>query len=147
MTRCLAAALLVFASTVPLSGCFACTQIGCEDQVTVELTAASGALVEGAYEVTVVADGVPETCTLTIAADCDSGSTCLQDSTCYLAYLLSGPQRVSLTVSGAPELVTVERAGVEVGRASFSPEYEKLEPNGARCGPTCYVTTQELTIQ
>lgn len=135
------AALLVF-----LSGC-ACTEIGCEDSIEVVLVPAGGTVVPGTYRMTVEHDDGVESCELVVDDECLNNNLCQGD--CWLAYRSGSQLTMTVVATSVPDSarIVIERDGVVVGDETFQPDYDRLQPNGRLCSPTCYQATETMMIQ
>jgi len=107
-----------------ISGGQACTQAGCADGITIQLS-----------------EDRPDSLSLTLylndeTAAFDSITCTNQDSSCVL-------RAGGIT----PETVTVEiRWNNEEYRQSITPEYESFQPNGPDCPPVCSVAVLEIDV-
>ncbi len=138
-----------------LAGQKICTQMGCIDGYTLEVSPA--AWPKGKYVLSLEADGKRSTCEATLPLPaCDKGRavTCKGDvevlvgeSGCALPPEQQGLG--PLTFKGAPAKVSVAitRGGKEVGKGTFTPTYKTVQPNGPDCAPTCKHGTDSLTIK
>jgi hypothetical protein len=151
-------ALYAFASLLgACSGEFdnrACTEIGCENGLTVHVTPAAR-WPHGAYRFVVEADGMSVTCSgslplsdcATRALACDrEGVVTITESGCALP-----PNEHALGdlhLPGAPASVTVEifRDEGTIARETFAPTYRTIQPNGPGCEPTCTQARVDLTL-
>jgi hypothetical protein len=54
-----------------------------------------------------------------------------------------------LTFKGAPARVrvAVRKGSAELGAATFTPTYRKVQPNGEGCGPVCQHATERLELK
>ncbi len=145
------AAAALFLSACDDSVPIACTEIGCSSSTVVFLTAASGVLPVGEYEVLVTSEGggVAD-CTFQILGDCNGSDVCFEDlGTCSVFGSVGGGEPDSVTLShglidGVLDLqVLID--GVEVYRADQDPASETHQPNGEDCPPTC--TSREASIE
>lgn len=101
-----------------------CTQIGCDDGVTVQLS-----------------EERPDSLSLTIYIDDNSGAF---DSVICTDQVSSCIIRAG---GVTPEKVTVEiKWANEEFRQTFSPEYERFQPNGPDCPPVCEVAAIEIDL-
>lgn len=116
----LIAAALLAASCSPV-GPRACTQIGCESGLTVEL------------------QGTPDA-PFTVSATADDGDTesitCTETEACRLFFQDFTPDRVTITYEAAGRTV----------QQSFTPQYTRSRPNGEDCPPECMNATVVLDV-
>jgi hypothetical protein len=148
-----AIALLVACALVS-PGCFQsfeCSEVGCSDQATVNIRRADGAAPR--FDLRLDVDGRRIECAGPIprnAVNCDAGvmvlSRELQDcheevSATARSLVCTGTGKFELVVQvlGTPKTlrITLLDGGAMVGEKSFEPNYEHVQPNGPRCGPTC----------
>jgi hypothetical protein len=134
----------------PLSPPVACTLIGCEDGLKVEIRPSSG-WPAGEYRFQIQADGVEVTCvgSLPLPSCTDSPNvTCdpkglvqIVESGCALpadSQAFPGlwfdpklrPNKVAISIS---------RDGQVVGEADIAPSFQRVQPNGPECPPICDV--------
>lgn len=139
------ALVLVACGGVDAAGGHACTAIGCQDGLTVEV-APEAPWPPGDYRFVVDADGATTTCTGSLplpecqsrAITCDDeGVVMISESGCALPPSQHGFG--DLHFDGMPASLTVEvfHQQRSVGRASFTPTYQTVQPNGPECEPTC----------
>jgi hypothetical protein len=100
-----------------------CTEIGCWDQVTVEL---EGPLA-GSFAVTAIGDGEQP-----VVIDCSPTEPCGR------RLVLAGFAPASLTVT------YTDSAGSLV--ETFTPDYDRSRPNGPDCPPECRQATVLLRV-
>lgn len=129
-----------------------CTQIGCEDGLTIEFSAKQ----PGAYTFDIVADGQTITCNATLplppcssppTPNCSVAGVSLTESGCALvpsAHSLEGLYFYDMHPKSVE--VTVLRDGAEVARQTFAPAYKTVAPNGVECGPVCEQATVSLAV-
>ena len=106
--------LIAFGSIGCSSYTEACTLIGCSSGLTVMLDGSP----PGPWTIQVQAGGT------TMAKDCPAGGNC--------GGLMFFENFVPTTVS-----VTVTRGAFSVTYTNLTPTPKVVQPNGARCGPTC----------
>lgn len=147
MTRVvLAAACAALAVSATNFACvpFACTAIYVQEGLTVDFTPEP--LPEGRYDIEVVADGEPIALSVIVVAE---GTTCVTpDGTCRIDRVLPDGRELQLEYTwngvavwydvegGGPReaAITVRRDGAIAGEATFTPTYQRSEPNGRGCG-------------
>ena len=115
---------LLSATAGLLAGCTpfgACTLIGCEDGLSVRFDRAPA----GAFRIEASVPNDPRQ----YAIDCADAATCMMMFPGLVA------ERVTVRV--------ISQAGTHT--QEFQPRYEKLYPNGRRCGPACRQAT--VTVQ
>lgn len=114
----------LFSEIDPIQGT-ACTEIGCSNQVAIQLATPMSL----PYDIEVEANGVTwtGTCTATgIETDEEKGDTVL--------YCTAD----DLTLSITPEELRVSvTSGEETRELTATPEYVTTQPNGPQCEPTC----------
>lgn len=137
--------LMVYAS-----GC-GCTEVGCSDDVVIDLNKASGVWEPGKYVIAIDGDGRK--------LDCTAYLPLVTEPTCQDQFGMnvtfdaedagaSGSAFKSVQVFFAPAklTLTITRDGIEVAKKTFTPTYADQEPNGALCGPTCKVAQDALAV-
>ncbi|MBX3184006.1 MAG: hypothetical protein KIT72_00655 [Polyangiaceae bacterium] len=120
-----------------------CTEIGCVDGLTIDLSQLSWE--PGSYQIDVAADGDITRCQVTLplppcsnpGTSCDGTGVQVGESGCALA-----PSAHSLTELRLVSLpdnveVTVTRDGAPFASRRFTPNYQVSRPNGPRCEPEC----------
>lgn len=118
----------------------ACTEIGCDDGITLTVTSASG-LTAGVYSISVSGTGESTSCSITI----DSGAQ-VTDTTCDLVD--NTASSFTVVLHSAPEAltVTIDRDGTELGKEDLTPSYTTVQPNGPDCEPTCHQADASMQI-
>ena len=120
-----------------------CTEIGCGDEVYVEIKY-SEALIPGQYEFAFLSQGESRVC-----------SALLPDATtfnrwCGASMIYRGEPNAELIIAifDAPSHVTIDvtRDSESIGSAEFDPEYHAFEPNGPDCEPSCRVANATLVL-
>jgi len=107
-----------------IGGDQACTQIGCDDGINVQLS-----------------DERPDSLSLTIYLDDETEAF---DS---IVCTNQEPSCVLRTGGITPETVTVEiKWDTEEYRQTFTPEYESFQPNGPDCPPVCNIALLEIIL-
>lgn len=124
----------------PTVGPRACTEIGCSDQLTIQIMPAGDDFAVGTYQITTAKDGgTPTTCELVITDECAGADVCVSgESTCN-GLVPGAPGAPYTIVSEVVQSidVTVEKDSVVLADESFSPQYEEVQPNGDGCPPIC----------
>jgi hypothetical protein len=147
----------------------ACTLVGCADGLAVALESGS-TWPDGTYRFEIEADDVHVMCRAALpvppcngsteippisSVACDpSGVVQIVESGCALRHLAASPvtegfpailfdprlrpQRVEIAVSWNGKLV---------GHKQFAPRFEKLQPNGPACPPTCDVARSTMALE
>ncbi|MGH9461637.1 MAG: hypothetical protein ACRD1X_10505 [Vicinamibacteria bacterium] len=141
----------------PLAPPVACTQIGCENGLNVELRPASG-WPAGEYQFQIQADGVAVTCrgSLPLAncsaprnVTCDiEGLVQVVESGCALpanAQAFPG-LRFDAKLRPSKLAISITRDGRLVGEADIVPSFQTVQPNGPVCPPTCDVAHAVLDV-
>ena len=115
------------------SGCTSlglnCTQVGCEDQVSVSLR---GLEADRFYEVEITTEDDIILCTIDTGVE--MSVTC--DDVLYYD-IDRGTAFIAL--SGAPDSVaiTVQESGTVIAQEEVRHDYDETAPNGRACGPIC----------
>jgi hypothetical protein len=129
----------------------ACTEIGCSDTMSVVITAATGTLAVGAYQVLVESNGggVAE-CLFTVTTDCAGADHCVDESEdCNAIYMVGYDQPDTVTISsGLTEgvigvQVLIDDVGVH--DQDHDPEGVTSQPNGEGCEPIC--TSRQVDVE
>ena len=146
---------LIFA-LAPLLACddkgdiLGCTEIGCVDGFDLPFSPALST--QGAYTITVVADGATITCSGTLPLPSDGSFPCDADDvgvgTSGSALSEDQHEVTSLFFTSSPTEVSVsiDRDGSTVAEGDFSPTYEISQPNGEDCPPTCSYANETLQV-
>lgn len=133
-----------------LTGCdedvVACTLIGCEDALYIDLAGPDGPLPEGDYTMNLKTAESDRTCPLTIkrgGVPADQGP-----GTCQVGGVNSdgGLRLAALRRVDSPVTVNVAREGVEVASVSVRPVYVGQFPNGPDCGEACQTATIRVEV-
>jgi hypothetical protein len=129
--------------------CVACTELTCDDGVSVELLPV---LEAGTWVIEATVDGAPASCTIeTSGASGGSTQTC---QGAELKYLPTGPGPASArmamlirTTTAKVVSVRMTRDGVELAAKTFEPAYSAVPgPNGPDCEPK-QCTVAEVTLR
>jgi len=134
----------------------ACTQIGCVNGFRISLDPGSD-MAAGAYRFEVDIDGALTTCegNLPLAAceagpsiTCSSDAVSIGESGCAMEPASQGFGEVLFANPRNPKAVklTVSRDGEVIGAGEFTPEYERVQPNGPDCEPTCEYAEATLEL-
>jgi hypothetical protein len=126
-------AIVVAALAGPIVGC---TLVGCVGGLDISLTGLPAAT----YQIGVIFPS-GKTQTLTCYPGIDNSfsldTSCLSDGAFFsLDPDIAPPKKVTVTVVVDGKTFSQE----------FSPDYEKLQPNGKNCPPTCYSASIEMKI-
>ena len=119
--------LAVAASYALLASSCACTLVDCSDGLTVEIYNLQA---NELYDVTITTPDQELRCNVSTTMDPDCGfrSSFVIDDQAILRFQNITPETVT---------IKVERDGALLVDMTDSPEYNKLAPNGERCGPVC----------
>jgi hypothetical protein len=119
------------------SGCngfgLACTQIGCDDGVSVLIR---GLELNQSYEVDVATADAIIKCTI----DTDDAATQQMRMQCDQSlFYFSQMDDAHIEVANTPERVeiTVRQNGTMILQDEVTPDYDEVAPNGEACGPIC----------
>jgi hypothetical protein len=141
-------------SSPPQTGC---TEIGCNDGLTVTFAPNSG-WAPGSYRFVVDIDGQTTTCEgMLPLKDCDvgpslqcspaSGRLGIGESGCALPPAQQGFSELHLGVPPAQSVtITVSRDGSELVQKTLTPQYKTSQPNGPNCEPVCQTASETLMI-
>lgn len=149
--------LLIVGFCLTAAGCsvsHACTEVGCTSGFTLAFQKASTPWEPGTYSVNIDADGKQITCTATLPlsatdaepSSCSDKSVQLGVSGSALPAAEHSLSELSFTSMPARVKVTVTRDGMIVGDKEFTPTYEKSQPNGPDCEPTCNSASGSLPL-
>ena len=150
-----------------------CTAIGCSHQLSAKLTTATGAWIDGAYEISVRADDqAAETCKFRIPEQlpdapgkgdflsCGNGvrfnivsqAQCQQAcnaNACWQSCTpIPGKFDARLVITGTPARIelTLVRDGQAILEEKLEPAYQDVYPNGDECGGACRQASLDFTI-
>jgi len=145
----------------PLEPPLACTLIGCEDGLKVQLRPASG-WPAGEYRFEIQAEGVRVTCRGSIPLTaCTGGPSLPRTVTCDpedVIRIVESGCALPAQAQGFPELwfdpkfrprkleITITRDGQIVAGANLVPSFQKVYPNGPECPPACDVARAVLDL-
>lgn len=118
----------------------ACTEIGCDDGITLTVSPASG-LIAGVYSVSVSGTGESTSCSLTV-----DNAAQVTDTTCDLIDNTAGSFTVVLHSSPETLTITIDRDGTELGKEDITPSYTTVQPNGPECEPTCHQADVSMQV-
>ena len=158
MLRNLSAVVLFAATLSAMSGgCSSsetsCTMLGCPAEFQVNF--ARQAWAAGSYRIVTTIDGFESSCDVTLPfADCQTecqlsaspgrGDVFLLQSGCALGSSEHRLDGVLLSEIQPKEVgVEVLFEGTSLGKASFTPTYERSVPNGEECEPVCMTAPSE----
>jgi hypothetical protein len=165
MLRCMRM-FLALGLAVLASGCevftHSCTEIGCLDGVTLELTPGGGTFADGNYTLELIAETTRSACRFAIpdstpsqgtvgTVDCDLGldafiqqaAECTEmrtaDAVSESCRPLPGQFTLNAQLQATPETLAVRlvRDGVSLVEQTLTPAYETSRPNGPDCDPEC----------
>jgi hypothetical protein len=129
----------------------ACTEIGCNDHLSLELRPNGVRFVQGTYEVQLTANGATRSCSFRVLdpskcplGDCFHGEGC--DAMIFAVY--QNPERIVIQypVMETALDISVTRDGVTIASTAIQPVYQRLQPNGPYCPPVCYQAVVELIL-
>jgi hypothetical protein len=143
-------ALTVAFLAVNATGC-GCTEVGCQDGLTIDLKSASGAWAPGSYVFAVDADGTKSTCTVDLPFVKDPD--CTHPALMHVTFTAPDPVAANTViaqvfnfVTAAHVYLTISRDGAVIAEKDYTPTYTINEPNGPTCGPTCHVAQDTLAV-
>jgi hypothetical protein len=131
----LASASLAFLAVVLASGCtwlgLVCTQIGCDDEVSVSIR---GLETDQFYDVELDTGTQTIHCTIDTSQSSYMRIQCVDD-----LYSYSQRDEASIHIAGTPDSVaiTILKNGTVIAEDVVRPEYDEVAPNGRACGPIC----------
>jgi hypothetical protein len=153
------------------SGAVGCTLIGCGDAATINLQSPTGAWTPGNYQIALVVDGGPATCTLPIPSSPSPTSDIVGTCTSGLAAIFQGESHcqtlpsdgavsgeictpvpghffMTVTLDGTPPQVdlTVMRNGNALVDQTIEFMYQDFQPNGPQCGSSCRGASASVTV-
>lgn len=122
----------------------ACTQIGCQSGLQLEV-APDYPWQAGAYVFEFNLDGVRAVCRGALplppceqtGLTCDNAAIMVMQSGCALPPESHGFGTVMIGGAPATVQVTITRNGAQLVNKNFTPEYQDAYPNGQQCGPAC----------
>jgi hypothetical protein len=134
----------------------ACTLIGCDDGLKVDLQPNSG-WPAGAYQMTVQADDVRVVCRGSLplppcasrAISCEpAGVVTIGESGCALPAASHGFSQIAFESKLRPKRVEVSitRDGASVAQATLAPVFQTLFPNGPDCPPGCDTAQARIDV-
>ena len=161
---------LGLASLSALGGCMVsgvCTEVGCSDQFHVAMTGADGSIPPGIHVLTVTVDDSPVTCVFQVplpagqslpncpglwAVNVSPATTCTETSTSTAKSLtctpIPGQFFEEFTIMGKPAQVSVTLTvdDTVILSRTETPTYQKTQPNGPQCEPTCQQASVNWTF-
>ena len=124
-----------------------CTEIGCDDMVTVRIERSDEATFpDGLYTFTFTFEDA-----LSVESQCvldGSDLNCGGDLSDLMIEVNASAERFTAMYFGAPGHVTV-RVKYEaqiLGERTFHPSYDLVSPNGSDCPPTCSQATADMDV-
>lgn len=154
MTKYLLTASLLLAGAVWIpAGCSfpSCTEIGCYSYVRANFTKSSG-WADGRWEISLQSGGTTVgSCEIDLPAppnaegDC-TGDLLLKIGTDRQAIERASSQRDFSDNTPSEFTVRLERDGQQVAQQTFSPEFDRLQPNGPGCSPVCHQAEVEFAF-
>jgi hypothetical protein len=131
----------------------ACTQIGCQDGLVVQVRPAE-AWPHGEYRYDIEHDGARVVCTGTLplppcarrAMRCDAAQPTIVESGCALEPTAHAFGDMMFSTTPAEVAAVVRHDGKTVGSARWRPVYHRSQPNGPGCEPVCTNATVEVTL-
>jgi hypothetical protein len=155
--------LIPVSSMIFVSGCsssHSCTQIGCTDVFTLNMSLSSGE--KPNISIDLLVDGVAVSCPAldgqtVVACAANVTGTMVQEEDCVQSQQGSavtqtctgtGVFHVSVAIAGAPRSVayTAKLDGAVVGQDTVTPSYRDFSPNGSDCAPSCKQAAVDVTL-
>jgi hypothetical protein len=119
-----------------------CTALGCQDGLQIDFQASTWP--QGAYRFDVDADGRSTVCACALPLSPSGPNGGCNDAGVLLGQsgsMLPAAQQslTGLIFHSHPKKVRIvaSRDGVSLADRTFDPQYQKLQPNGPECEPTC----------
>ena len=151
--------LIVFATACDTTHC---TDQGCSSGFQLSFNAENDSLSQGDYTISIrTEDNEQMACSFTLVetgAIC-STMACVQNLSCDVFQKNDGPSQEVVYYSPSeekailsfPQLegelqISIMQNGEPLVGLTTSPVYEKNQPNGPNCGPTCFNAATEITI-
>jgi hypothetical protein len=130
-----------------------CTQIGCEDGLTIRVTP-TDAWPHGAYRFVVEHDGATTTCEGVLplppceqrAISCDAAEPTIVESGCALEPSAHAFGDIVFGTSPPSVAVQVLLDDRSVGSGTWTPTYQTVQPNGPGCEPICTNAAVDLAL-
>jgi hypothetical protein len=143
--RLVAAVLVAVALAAALSGCGACTLVGCASSVTVHFPPVGGV---GTYVFRIEEEERTWSCTLTIPLP-EPGAYPTNCDLQPMGPAVSDPEQftfTSLWLDAHPSRarLVIERDGTVLLDHTLEPVYQTSQPNGPECPPTCSAAVVDL---
>jgi len=147
-----------------------CSEVGCQDQFSVVLQAATASLPEGTHRIDVMADGTALSCTFEFPSEAQPGVTTLAQCSPGLLLFVGPAQKCTeisnadirglqcvpipeqtqeaLQIPGTPSQVSITQTvnGTIILQTQATPIYKASRPNGPDCEPLCHQATLTLMI-
>jgi hypothetical protein len=138
----------------------ACTLIGCDDGLKVDLVAAEGGWRGGDYVFTFRIDDTPVRCAASLplpacsagrAVSCEpAGMVTIVESGCALPASAQGFPQVAFDPRLRPDRVSVTiewRGETVIAREELAPRFRTSEPNGPGCPPVCTQAQGSVSVR
>ncbi len=110
----------------------ACTEIGCEDQLSIQASSALGSR----FGAEITMDGA----TVSVACDIPADAVGAQAEVTGSSTLIVDCVPDGIVIHDLPDELGVrflDEDGTVLGEAALTPAYDTLYPNGEECGPVC----------
>lgn len=132
----------------------ACTQIGCQDGLLVQVLPANG-WPHGEYRFDIHYEDVRAVCTGLLplpscdrrALVCDATEPTIVESGCALEPAAHAFGDIVFSSTPAEVAVVVTHDGKKVGAGRWNPIYRTSQPNGPGCEPVCTTAAVELVLR
>jgi hypothetical protein len=131
------------------NGGMGCTEIGCEDMLTVQIERSDGeAFPDGLYLFTFTFEDNPTAESECVLGGEGSELDCGGDLADLMIEVNPSATRFTAMYFGAPGHadVRVEYEAQVLGERTYHPSYDFVSPNGPDCPPTCSQATQDMDV-
>lgn len=140
---------------------FDCTEIGCDDGLSLSLSTHDDVRVAGQYVLELDFDDKSYVCTIDIPITCEPAmdgfvsanydsapKECSEEIDDENVSDFCAPWPINIFKRGTPGTLDVRVIcdGVQIFESSQEPVYHEERPNGPHCGPVCKTTRVELTM-
>ena len=143
-------------------GSHACTLVGCQDGLAVNVTVDAAAVAAGTHTLSVTADDATMTCTFAFPPPAPDAGTYGMGIHCPTGLVVSllpvracsnclptdGQFTEEILIAGTPSSVHLQQVvgGSTILDQTLAASYKTVAPNGESCGPICHEGTAALSI-